>query len=236
MLCTILNAWEDQTWSFAITSPTTPHTPLLPTRTPETKKRVRKNHLPLRGRYQGAEPIAQWIHSVVAVRKGNSVQELRNCSAWRKGQSKSYSFNHYLQSQPNMHIGGTCQEDGVDSRAKQTGELWMEGLWGSTVKKFITLSVILTWGEVPSRNLEHTQKAPGDWSLNFLLIQLYSIKGIKGVGNNGVSDLWERVDIFLTFLTCNSNSVLSTINVVIHILRYAWLRYHLAVGLHYKVQ
>lgn len=91
--------------------------------------------------------------------------------------------------------------------------------WGSKVKKFITLSVVLTWGEVPSRNREHTQKAPGDRSLNFLPSQLYSIKGIKGVGNNGVSDFWERVDIFLIFLICNPNSVLSTINGVIHIPR-----------------
>ena len=148
VLSTILNAWEDQTWSLAITSSsTTPHTLSCSLQEHLRQRRGLERTISLSeaGR-QGAEPIAQWTHCVAAVKKGNSVQALRNCSVWRKGWHKCYSFNHRLQSQPCMHIGGTFQEDRVDSRAKQTGELWMEGLWGSKVKKFTTLSVILYLG------------------------------------------------------------------------------------------
>ena len=122
VLSTILNAWEDQTWSLAITSPTTPHTLSCSLQEHLRQRRGSERTISLsEAGCQGAEPIAQWTHCVVAVRKGNSVQALRNCSVWRKGWRKCYSFNHYLQSQPCMHIVGTFQEDRVDSRAKQTG-------------------------------------------------------------------------------------------------------------------
>lgn len=92
------------------------HLPHPPTHSPAPypntwdKEKGQKEPSPSKRQVSRSRANSQWIHGVAAVRKGNSVQGLRNCSAWRKGQSKSYSFNHHLQAQPYMHIGGTCQE------------------------------------------------------------------------------------------------------------------------------
>lgn len=61
------------------------------------------------------------------------------------------------------------------------------------------------------------------------------IEGLKGAGNDRVSDWWEDADVSLVFFLCTSNPVPSVISSVICILSYIRLRHRLPAGLRYEV-